>query len=101
MASIELIKRRRFRILAAIACASGAALLACAAQDAPETYPVRGVVLNSTTRQPIARVLVDANSDAVLTNNEGRFELNLHGDFAQISVRRPGYNSSGRNGMHA
>jgi hypothetical protein len=98
---IELIERIQFPVLAAIACASGAAVLACAAQDAPEAYPVRGVVLNSITRQPIARVLVDANSDAGLTNNEGRFELNLHGDFAQITVRRPGYNSSGRNGMHA
>jgi hypothetical protein len=100
LALIKLIKRNRFQVLAAIACASGAVLLACAAQDAPETYPVRGVVLSSVTRQPIARVLVDANSDAALTNNEGRFELNLRGDFTQITVRRPGYNSSGRNGMH-
>jgi hypothetical protein len=98
---LDLIKRTRFLFLAAIACASGAVLIACAAQDAPQAYPVHGVVLNSITHQPIARVLVDANSDAVLTDNEGRFELSLHDNFTQINVRRPGYNSNGRNGAHA
>ncbi len=98
---LALIKRIRFPVLAAIACASCAVFVMCAAQETPETYPVRGVVLNSVTRQPIARVLVDANSDAVLTDNEGRFALNLRSNFTQITVRRPGYNSSGRNGTHA
>ncbi|MGA9667891.1 MAG: carboxypeptidase-like regulatory domain-containing protein [Terracidiphilus sp.] len=97
---LALMKWSRLPVLAAIVCVSSAAFLACAAQDAPESYSVRGMVLNSITRQPIARALVDANSDAVLTDNQGRFELNLHDSFTQINVRRPGYNSNGRNGSH-
>jgi hypothetical protein len=50
-------------------------------------------VLNSLTRRPIARVLVDGQSDAALTDNEGRFEINLREGMTQINVRRPGFNS--------
>jgi hypothetical protein len=70
-------------------------------QDPAPTYPVQGVVLNSLTRQPIPRALVDAATDATLTDGEGRFELNLPAGIAQITTRRPGYASDARNATHA
>jgi hypothetical protein len=63
----------------------------CTAQDQQPTYPVTGVVENSVTHQPIARALVEAPHDAVLTDNEGRFELHLPAGQEMISARRPGY----------
>ena len=56
-------------------------------------YSVRGTVLDSTTRQPIARALVQlANGDAVLTDSNGGFEFsNLPAQQTIIQVRRPGY----------
>lgn len=83
------------------ACLVMAAAFSCAAQDTPATYPVKGVVLDSVSRQPIARALVDANADAALTDNEGRFELNLPPGEAEISLRRPGYGARGRGVSHA
>ena len=62
----------------------------CAAQE-PATFPVNGIVESSLTHQPIARALVEANSAAVLTDGEGRFELRLPEGFANLSARRPGY----------
>jgi hypothetical protein len=59
--------------------------------SAAQTYPVRGVVLNSVSRQPVARVLVITEGISVLTDNDGRFELNLPAGFATITLRRPGY----------
>ena len=88
------------RIVAA-ACIIGVAVLTCAAQDAAATYPVRGVVLDRVSGQPIARVLVDANEDAVLTDNDGHFELNLPSGPRQINLRRPGYGGRGRGTWHA
>jgi len=64
-------------------------------------FAVQGVVLNSLTQQPIARALVESNSAAMLTDGEGRFELNLPEGTAEISVRRPGYNSRGQDVNHA
>lgn len=64
-------------------------------------YTVRGTVLDSTTRQPIARALVQIGGDAALTDSTGGFELsNGPAQPATILVRRPGYitnqdNSSG------
>jgi hypothetical protein len=84
----------------AILCVLGSFIVACHAQEAPATYPVRGVVLNSFTRRPIARVLVDGQSDAVLTDNDGRFEINLTASMANIAVRRPGYNPTGATFAH-
>ena len=63
----------------------------CAAQDAAKIYEVKGVVLNSMTHQPISRALVDGQRDAILTDNDGRFELHLPEGGTQITVRRPGY----------
>src|SRR5580700_5360480 len=63
----------------------------CAAQEAPATYPVDGVVENIVTHQPIARALVESNATGVLTDNEGRFELNLPAGVAYLGVRRPGF----------
>jgi hypothetical protein len=87
--------------VAAIACALGLAVVRCAGQEPPATYPVRGVVENSITHQPIVRALVDAeeNGDSVLTDAEGRFELNLLEGDVSITVRRPGY-SQGMESRH-
>jgi len=59
------------------------------------TYPVDGVVENSLTHQPIARVLVSSMSDEVLSDNEGRFELHLPAGMGEIRLRRPGYGGGG------
>ena len=77
-----------------MACALGTLIVIGRAQDAPATYPVRGVVLNSLTKRPIARALVDGLSDAALTDNDGRFEINLTEGITNVSVRRPGYNAT-------
>src|SRR5579863_100351 len=60
-------------------------------QEDPQTYPVRGIVENSLTHQPVARALVEAGDQAVLTDGEGRFEMNLPESRLAIRVRRPGY----------
>jgi hypothetical protein len=41
------------------------------AQSQAPTYPVDGVVENSLTHEPIARVLVEGMQDRVLTDDEG------------------------------
>ena len=87
-------------MMAGIACAGGLLIDLLPAQESPPSYPARGVVLNSVTRQPIARVLVDGREDTVLTNSEGHFELNLSDGTTQISIRRPGYNSTGFEAQH-
>jgi hypothetical protein len=58
------------------------------------------VVVNSVTGQPVARALVDAHESAVLTDNDGRFELALQAGITQISVKRPGYGGRGRASNH-
>jgi Carboxypeptidase regulatory-like domain len=80
-------------LAAAMACVLGLAVTRCAGQELPATYPVRGVVQNSITHQPIARALVadDASGGSVLTDAEGRFELDLPEGEVAITVRRPGY----------
>ena len=93
-------KRGQTLLMAAIACAPGIAALSLA-QQSPTLYPVSGVVLNSLTRQPIPRVLVDGDTDGVLTDGDGRFELNLPEGMDQIQVHRPGYNSRGQDVTHA
>lgn len=67
------------------------------AQDQAPTYPVDGVVQNSLTHEPIARVLVQGVQDKVLTDNEGRFELQLPQGSFMIRLQRPGYGSEGPN----
>ena len=89
---LDLLKRNRVARIAA-AWVLGAAAVCCMAQDSAATYPVKGVVLDRITNQPIARVLVDANEDAVLTDSDGHFELNLPGGTREINIRRPGYGS--------
>ena len=64
-------------------------------------YPVKGIVLNSVTHQPVARALVDSHEGAVLTDNDGNFELSLPQGMVQISVRRPGYGTRGRSSNHS
>jgi len=68
--------------------------------DANPAYPVKGVVLNSVTNQPVARALVDSHEGAVLSDNDGHFELDLPAGMVQISVKRPGYGSRGRVSNH-
>ena len=68
----------------------------------PQAPPatVSGVVKNRLTGQPIARALVDAQFDAMLTDREGRFELHLfEGLSTGVQVRRPGYARSGSYGL--
>ncbi len=55
------------------------------------TATVSGVVKNRITGQPIARALVDGGTDAMLTDSEGRFELQLPKGSRQLQIRRPGY----------
>lgn len=81
-----------------ILCTPPFAGLRCSAQELPRSYAVEGTVLDSVSHQPIARALVDATNDAVLTDSEGRFELHLPAGMYRIRVRRPGY-SSGRLGV--
>ena len=87
--------------IALIACAQAALIVSCAAQEGAAYYPVRGVVLNSLTRRPIPRALVDGHTDAVLTDGDGRFELNLSQGISQLAVRRPGFNSTSRSAGRA
>jgi len=100
-------KLTRIFAVAALACLIGACVPSAAenpsqlqalnpVQDASATYPVQGVVLNSLTHQPIPRALVDATTDATLTDGDGHFELNLPAGVMQITTRRPGYISDGR-----
>jgi len=65
------------RFFLAIASLSGAWSFAQSTSDNPDT--IRGIVINSVTREPIARALVSSpgNRLATLTNSEGRFEFIL------------------------
>jgi len=78
--------------------------LPCHAQEISEEpnqlYPVKGIVLNSVTHQPVARALVDSHEGAVLTDNDGHFELNLPEGVTQVSVKRPGYGVRGQPSNH-
>ena len=60
----------------AIACLSCAR---CWAQSTSDDSSIRGIVVNSVTREPIARALVSSldNRFATLTNSEGQFEFSL------------------------
>ena len=66
------------------------------AQDAPAKPAdrINGVVINSVTREPIARALVVSEGDrfATMTDNSGRFEF----AFADTSPGEPAANGSGR-----
>ena len=96
-----LLAPRRILISAALVASLATGIPACMSQETPATYPVRGVVLNSITHRPIARALVDGHSDAALTDNDGRFEINLDEGFTQILVRRIGYNPNSPMGPHS
>jgi len=71
--------------------------IAAPAQDAPAEHAVHGSVLNSVTREPIARALVTAfnASIAVFTDDQGKFSFTVpasrqivNGD---LVVRKPGF----------
>lgn len=61
----------------AVASLSGAWSFAQSTSGNPDT--IRGIVINSVTREPIARALVSSpgNRLATMTNSEGRFEFTL------------------------
>ena len=95
------VQSRLVLILAALAGALCIGDIKCGAQEAASAYTVRGVVKNSLTGQPISRALVDAQTDAVLTDSQGRFELRIQEGFARLQVRRPGYLDQDRRGGRA
>ena len=66
-----------FSFALAGACLCGARSLAQSTVDNTET--IRGVVIDSVTREPIARALVSCpdNRFATMTTSEGRFEFNV------------------------
>jgi hypothetical protein len=70
-------------------------LLYCAtfsgAQVTQPTATLTGRVLNAVTRQPIARVLVQAGNSATLTDYQGRFQLDQVADGTIIQTTKPGY----------
>ncbi len=68
------------------------------AQDSTQTYPVNGIVLNSVTHEPIPRALVEEQSDAALTDSNGRFELQLPAQTVTITARRPGFDVQNQGG---
>lgn len=59
-------------------------------------FTVRGTVLDSVTKQPIARALVQLDdNDAMLTDVNGNFEFTgVQTQGGRIQVRRPGYVSN-------
>lgn len=87
----------RLRLVQAICCAQLLVICRCAPQNAPLTYPVDGVVEDSITHHPIARVLVEGMNNAVLTDGQGRFELDLPSGTISMRLRRPGYGGEGPN----
>ena len=89
------------RVLLLLAASASGIAIPAVAQQEPALYSVSGVVLNTLTRQPIPRVLVDGSTNAALTDGDGRFEIDLPEGLAQIQVRRPGYNSRGQDTTHA
>jgi hypothetical protein len=84
----------RVAVVAAGILLAHASLHSCPQTQEPHQVMVSGVVKNKLTGQPIARALVDAQFDAMLTDGEGRFELHVPDGFGtQLQVRRPGYMS--------
>jgi len=63
------------------------------AQQSPSV--IRGTVINSITREPVSRALVQLYANiATLTDDEGRFEFTLQQSDAlsgQLTVRKPGF----------
>lgn len=70
------------------------------AQDtsAAQGYPVRGVVLNNATGQPVARALVVLNQDfAMLTGSDGTFSFDgVPSGQYMTTVSKPGFVGLGR-----
>ncbi|WP_158749695.1 carboxypeptidase-like regulatory domain-containing protein [Acidobacterium sp. S8] len=69
-----------------------------AAPQQQQTYPVRGIVINKFSGQPIARALVTMqgqSSDAVFTDSEGHFEFpHVPAGSCLLTVMRPGFTGS-------
>jgi hypothetical protein len=57
----------------------------------PRPRTVSGVVVNSVTKQPIPRALVEAGQHAMLTDDEGNFEFRDITENSAISANKPRY----------
>ena len=85
------------RCLVKFGCAGVLALAAVAQGNAQSTGTLRGLVVNSVTRQPVARVLVvpsgiAGTEPAAMTDASGHFTLsNIPAGSVQLRIRRPGY----------
>jgi hypothetical protein len=88
----------------ATACFRGARLMsllliltAIASAQTPSAPAIHGVVLNSVTREPVARALVTSQDDrfAALTDDQGRFSFSVPAQFQAPSDIAPGRMSNG------
>jgi hypothetical protein len=52
----------------------------------PRPRTVSGVVVNSVTKQPIPRALVEAGQHAMLTDDEGNFEFRISPKIARCQL---------------
>lgn len=73
--------------------------IATAQQTTSDTFKIEGVVVNSVTGKPVARALVQLNSDsAVLTGPEGVFSFDhVQGGSAHVTASKPGFFPPGSN----
>ena len=56
--------------------------------------PLTGRVVNARTEAPMARVLVQANGQAVFSNSEGRFQLPTAAGVTSVQFTKPGFSLS-------
>ena len=56
--------------------------------------PLTGRVVNARTGAPLARVLVQGSSEAMLTNAEGRFTLSSDSGVTSLRLTKPGFSLS-------
>jgi hypothetical protein len=65
------------------------------AQTTTTPTTLSGQVINAKTGMPIPRALVRLNDRAILTDHEGKFELDqLTGDGGNLQVTKPGFSTS-------
>lgn len=95
LCSIRSLRAIKYPALAAALSLAAPALISSAQQEpaALSAITLRGSVIDSTTKQPIARALVQrSGGDAVLTDSNGSFEfLDVPPGQQILIVRRPGY----------
>jgi hypothetical protein len=87
---------RSFRLLSSLLLTTSATICIGQAgdgsQSAARPHTVGGQVVNSVSGEPIARARVQVGQQAVLTDHDGRFELdNVTEDSAYATASKPGY----------